>query len=298
MRHKIEGDFDTISLVTATYNSARYLEATLQSVLQQDYPALEYFVMDGASTDGTQAIIERYAEYLTHWESEVDTGMYDAIQKGFARSTGATMGYLNSDDLYLPHTLATVNAIFRDLPQVEWITSLRPMIWNKVGQPVDVMAFDGYHKQAFMRGEYLHGGHFMRETIQQESTFWRRSLWEKAGASLDTSLKLAGDFELWARFYQHADLVGVRTILAGFRVHGEQLTSIYTQDYEAEAIEAFQQHGGRFHGRLSASLRKHIAPIVPQVFKRIAASFGVTYRATNAVYNLKKGCWTLRYDYI
>lgn len=291
-------DFETISLVTATYNSARYLEATLQSVLQQNYPALEYFVMDGASNDGTQAIIERYSEHLTYWESEPDSGMYDAIQKGFTRSTGSIMGYLNSDDLYLPHTLATVNAIFRDLPQVEWITSLRPMIWNERGELVDVMAVDGFHKEAFIRGEYLHGGHFMRDSIQQESTFWRRSLWEKAGSSLDTSLKLAGDFELWARFYQHADLVGVRTILAGFRVHSEQLTAKQRRAYDDEAIKVFQRHGGHFHGRLGAALRKHIAPIVPRRFKRIAASFGTTYRATNAVYNLKESCWMLRYDYI
>jgi glycosyltransferase involved in cell wall biosynthesis len=291
-------DFETISLVTATYNSSRYLEATLQSVLQQNYPALEYFVIDGASNDGTQAIIERYADRLHYWESSPDTGMYDAIQKGFAGSTGTIMGYLNSDDLHLPHTLATVDAIFRDLPQVEWISSLRPIIWNVRGEAVDVMAFDGYHKTAFMRGEYLHGGYFMRESIQQESTFWRRSLWEKAGASLDTSLKLAADFELWARFYQHADLVGVRTILAGFRVHNEQLTAKQRRAYRDEALEVFERQGGRFHERLAAALRKHIAPIVPPPLKRVAASLGINYRATNAVYNLKKEAWTLRYDYV
>jgi glycosyltransferase involved in cell wall biosynthesis len=291
-------DFETISLVTATYNSSRYLEATLQSVLQQNYPALEYFVIDGASNDGTQAIIERYADRLTHWESAPDGGMYDAIQKGFTHSTGTIMGYLNSDDLHLPHTLRTVNTIFRDLPQVEWISSLRPMIWNEAGQPVDVMALNGYHKSAFMQGEYLYGGHYMRESIQQESTFWRRSLWEKAGGSLDTSLKLAGDLDLWARFYQHADLVGVRTILAGFRIHSEQLTSKQRQAYDSEAIAVFQRHGGHFQGRLGAALRKHISPIVPRRLKQVAGLLGINYRATNAVYNLKEGRWVLRYDYI
>lgn len=291
-------EFESISLVTATYNSAAYLEATIQSVIQQNYPALEYFIIDGASSDGTQEIIERYAKHLSYWESRPDKGMYDAIQKGFARSTAAIMGYLNSDDLHFPHTLATVNAIFRDLPQVEWISSLRPVIWNKTGEPVNVMAFDGYHKQAFMRGEYLKGGYFMRESIQQESTFWRRSLWEKAGGNLDSSLKLAGDLDLWARFYRHADLVGVRTILAGFRVHGEQLTAKQAQAYENEALLAFRQHGGKFHGRLGAAMRKYIAPIVPRRLKRIAALFGINYRAVNAVYDLQQGRWTLRYDYI
>lgn len=105
-----------ISIVTPSYNQGQYLEETLRSVLLQGYPNLEYFVMDGGSTDESVAILERYAPWLTHWESERDRGQAHAINKGLARATGQIAAYLNSDDLYLPDALAHVGQTFAQRP--------------------------------------------------------------------------------------------------------------------------------------------------------------------------------------
>lgn len=105
-----------ISIVTPSYNQGQYLEETLRSVLLQGYPNLEYFVMDGGSTDESRAILERYAPWLTHWESKRDQGQAHAINKGLARATGQIAAYLNSDDLYLQGALAHVGQSFVQRP--------------------------------------------------------------------------------------------------------------------------------------------------------------------------------------
>ncbi|MDQ7024401.1 MAG: glycosyltransferase family 2 protein [Anaerolineae bacterium] len=285
----------TITIVTPTYNSERYLEATIQSVLQQNYPALEYIIIDGASSDGTGDIIRRYESHLSYWSSESDNGMYDALQKGFARSTGQIMAWLNSDDMYPSWTLRTVANIFADLPTVDWITSIRPLIWNSDGLAVDAMALQGYSKSGFLRGEHLpHHKGFILEVIQQESTFWRRSLWDSVGATLNTALRYAGDFELWARFYQHSDLVGVRTPLGGFRQHGDQLSQQAPDAYYQEALTALQQHDGKHPSAWYHWKRHTLAPFFRQQLRRLGTTLGICYLTRIAVYNQDNHKWQIR----
>ena len=289
----------TITIVTPTYNSERYLEATIQSVLNQNYPALEYIIIDGASTDSTLDIIRRYASHLAYWVSEPDNGMYDALQKGFDRSTGQIMAWLNSDDMYPAWTLHTVASIFSDLPTVDWITSIRPLIWNKEGLAVDALALLGYSKNTFFHGEHLpnHKG-FTLEVIQQESAFWRRNLWEAVGATLNTSMRYAGDFELWARFYQHRDLVGVRTPLGGFRLHGNQLSQTAAEAYQQEALAAYYQYGGKRPSAWYNWKRHTLAPIFRQRLRRLGTRLGLCYPTQIAVYNQDAQRWQLRAMYI
>lgn len=289
----------TITIVTPTYNSERYLEATIQSVLQQNYPNLEYIIIDGDSTDGTLDIIHRYESHLAYWVSEADNGMYDALQKGFARSTGDIMAWLNSDDMYPAWTLRTVANIFADLAHVDWITSIRPLIWNSAGLAVDAMALLGYSKTGFLHGEHLpHHEGFTLEVIQQESTFWRRSLWDTAGATLDTSLRYAGDFELWARFYQHSDLVGVRTPLGGFRQHGDQLSHQAPDAYYQEALTALQQHGGTLPSVWYHWKRRYLAPFFRYQLRQLGTTLGFCYPTRTAVYNQSNRTWQIRATYI
>jgi glycosyltransferase involved in cell wall biosynthesis len=211
-----------LSLVTPSFNQAGFLDAALESVLSQHYPEIEYVVVDGGSTDGSRAIVARHADRLAWWCSEPDSGMYAALNKGFAHTRGEIMGWLNSDDLLLPGALRSVGEIFTRFPEVDWLSSLSVATFAPAGSSTGVSTIDGFSRIAFLDGAYLPGGTRQYGWIPQESTFWRRSLWEKSGAQLDASLQLAGDFELWSRFYQYAELVGTPTLLGGFRTHPKQ----------------------------------------------------------------------------
>ncbi len=240
-----------ISIVTPSFNQGAFLSETLRSVLDQNYPNLEYVVVDGGSTDNSVDIIEQHAVRLAWWVSEKDAGQYDAINKGFARMSGDVMAWINSDDKYLPWTFSLVAEIFANRPEVQWLTSCYPLYWDSAGQVVNCLHYDGFNRKAFLRGAYMSDmPWWTRGWIMQEATFWRRSLWERAGGRIDTSLSIAADFELWARFYQHAELFGVGVPLAGFRVHKTQKTASQMETYRREAEEILRRLGGRPPGPL------------------------------------------------
>ncbi len=214
-----------ISIVTPSFNQAPYLEAALKSVLDQNYPNLEYIVVDGGSTDGSVEIIRRYADRLAYWVSEADGGQMDAITKGFAHTTGEIMAWLNSDDMLCPWALPTVGHIFQDLPAVQWLTTRTPLRLNAAGEATAAYRVPGFARTWFYRGQHLGSEPGFVGYIQQESTFWRRELWEAAGGRVDARQTLAGDFELWLRFFEHADLVTVDVPLGSFRQHAGQKSS-------------------------------------------------------------------------
>ncbi|NJN99800.1 MAG: glycosyltransferase, partial [Anaerolineales bacterium] len=183
--------------------------------------------MDGGSTDGSVEIIKKYEKYLAYWQSQPDGGQYQAINAGFKRSTGEIMGWLNSDDKLHSQSLFKVAYIFSTHFEVDWIEGLMA-IWNKTGQLEWVEPSPKqWSRQDYLRGDY--------RWIQQESTFWRRSLWDKAGSVLDTSYKLAADLELWARFFRHGQLYRVVDVLGGFRRHGNQRSVLMIDQYVQEA---------------------------------------------------------------
>ena len=234
-----------ISIVTPSFNQGSFLEATIRSVLDQDYPNLEYVIVDGGSTDNSIQIIKKYAHKLTWWVSERDGGQYEALNKGFAQTTGEIMAWLNSDDKYLPWTFATLADILTSLPEVEWLTSVLHLFWDEAGRAVSCEEHPGFSRDLILSGGTLPGcGWPAWSFVQQESTFWRRSLWQKAGCHLDPRWSLAGDFELWLRFAAHAELFSVPTPLAGFRRHGNQKTSGNMDEYIRQAKEAFALRGG------------------------------------------------------
>jgi glycosyltransferase involved in cell wall biosynthesis len=206
----------SIALVTPVFNSAHYLEATIQSVLSQLYPNLQYVIADGGSTDGTLEIIRKYQHQLHAWFSEPDHGMYDALNKGFARTSADIMGWINASDLLHVRSLFTVGSIFQQFPQVDWITG-RPTILNAEGQAVAVLSLKRWSRFRFLAGANRY--------IQQESTMWRRRLWERAGGNLDTSWGPAGDFELWVRFFRHARLHSLDALVGAYRLHKDSLSA-------------------------------------------------------------------------
>ncbi len=219
----------------------------MRSVLDQGYPNLEYIVIDGGSTDRSVEIIRKYAKQLSYWVSEKDKGMYDAIQKGFANSTGEIMAWINSDDRYHPKSLFVIADVFSNLPTVQWLQS-NPSSMDEQGRIVANFASRRWSRYHFYLRDYKY--------IQQESTFWRKALWEKAGSSLRTDLKLAGDFELWLRFFDHAPLHILRSVTGTFRLRSGNQFSLdrideYNQECEVEITNRVK--------KLSNSERQNLA---------------------------------------
>jgi Glycosyl transferase family 2 len=251
----------SLTIVTPSFNQAEFLEAAMESVLSQRYPALEYVVMDGGSTDGSVEIIRRREAQINGWTSGPDGGHYAAVNAGFARTSGEIMAWLNADDQYLPWTFSVVAEVFAQFPEIEWVTTRWPLRWDKRGRAVRCAARPGYSRDAFFRGEYLPGEG--RAVIQQESTFWRRSLWERAGSQIDVGYPLGGDFELWARFFKLTELYAIDTPLGGFRVHGKQRSARQREQYTSDVQRALVAHGGRLPGPLDRVVpRRRRAKIV------------------------------------
>jgi len=234
-------EWPKITLVTAVYNGEEYLEATIRSIVNQGYPNLEYIVVDDGSTDGTAEIIRKYEREVSCWFSRANQGLYAALNAGFAKSTGEIMGWLNSSDMLQVNGLFTVGSIFRELRDVEWITG-RPTKISATGMTIDVLPIPRWS-----RGRFLAGAN---KYIQQESTFWRRSLWERAGGRLSTEFRAEGDFELWVRFFRHARLHSVNALIGGYRLHDHALSSSNMERYnrncdEIAAREVESLQGGR-----------------------------------------------------
>jgi glycosyltransferase involved in cell wall biosynthesis len=252
-----------ISIVTPSFNQAAYLEDTIKSVIEPAYPNLEYGVVDGGSTDGSADLIRRHAQRLAFWISEPDQGQYDAINKGFGRTTGEIMGWLNSDDQYLPWTLAVVGEVFATFPEVQWVTSLCPLHLDEQGKVISCGVSEGFSREGFFRGENLPAGNWHATGwIQQESTFWRRSLWNRVGGKLDLSCKIAADFDLWARFFREAELFGLTTPLAAFRLHAGQKTDQQFTAYCAEARDIFIRQGGKFPRGWESFVNNKLAKLI------------------------------------
>ena len=290
-----------ISIVTPNFNCADYLEHTIVSVLAQNYPNLEYIVIDDGSTDGSVEIISRHERRLTYWTTRPNRGQYATINEGFARTTGEVMAWLNSDDMYLPGAFSTVAEIFAHHPEVDWLTTTMHAAWNEQGQAVLVSDLHGFSRESFVRGgngpSSRDQGYklYTRGCIQQESTFWRRSLWERAGGYLDTSVTLAADYELWARFYQHAELYGVRALLGGYRFRTNQNTERFAKEYREQCRVVLQRYGGKPYGRTQAWLRRRVASSLYPALKRVpgATSLGLLFPAKVWVHSGRGGSWQL-----
>jgi glycosyltransferase involved in cell wall biosynthesis len=186
--------------------------------------------MDGGSTDNSVEIIKKYEKYLTYWQSKPDKGQYDAINEGFRKSTGEIMAWLNSDDKYHHHALFKAAYVFTTYPHMEWITG-RHTKWKPNGELMWVYpeSLARFSREKFLKKAYND------PSIQQESTFWKRSLWDKAGSMIRSDLDYAGDLELWMRFFRHAQLHSVETLLGGYREHGNQKAIVSLDKYTKEA---------------------------------------------------------------
>lgn len=200
-----------ITVVTTCYNHAPYIEATLQSVINQRYPHLEYIVIDGGSTDGSQEIIERYRNYLTDYFIEPNTLQIHKLIKGFTRATGDIFCMLNSDDIFEPTVLEEVAQFFSNNPQV------RVVYGNYSSIDTEGNLINRRKQIGFNRFIFMYDVNYMPQT----STFWRRDLYEEIGG-LTLDFDVAIDVDLWIRFADVTQIYHVCRYWSKYRVHPQQ----------------------------------------------------------------------------
>ncbi|MBN1438431.1 MAG: glycosyltransferase [Anaerolineales bacterium] len=283
------------SIVTPSFNQNSFLPRAMDSVLGQEIDDLEYIVIDGGSADGSAETIKAHAARLAYWTSRPDRGYADALNEGFRRSTGEIMGWLNSDDMLTPWALRVAESVFRALPEAEWITTLCPLVMDEAGMVISARQAEGFNARAFFRGRNapLVPG-FYSTVIQQESTFWRRSLWERSGARLDDSLRMAADFELWARFFRHAELHAVGAPLGCFRFQKRSFTSNEMKGYLDECRTVLQRHGYRPPSRAELAVRR-IARALP---RRLYPATGLAYPVSKIRQEGRGSAWIVSREWI
>ncbi|SDW04185.1 glycosyltransferase family 2 protein [Thiocapsa roseopersicina] len=225
-----------ISVVTPSLNQAKFLEATLQSVLSQGYSRLEHIVVDGASEDGSTMIIDAHSDHLADWVSEPDSGQANAINKGFAKATGDILCWINSDDLLAPGCLQRVADYFSNHPDAVWCTGQCQLI-NETGVPGQVLEVNA----ALPSISWLMHFRDNRAAILQPSTFWRREAWEAVGP-LREDLHYAFDFEFFYRIREHFGPPGqLDTVLSQFRLHDSSKTVSTGEMFLIEVMDVVRE---------------------------------------------------------
>ena len=265
-------DQPLVSIITPSYNHARYIEATMQSVLTQDYPRIEYIVVDGGSDDGTVDIIKKYANSLesdsllsenqkqasgihnsiTWWVSEKDKGQTDAINKGFARATGSILAWLNSDDTYEPDAVSAAVKYLQEHPEVGMVYGDCNFI-NESGRVIGKFN-SAQTDYRLLRQGYVH--------IPQQTMFFRADLWKQVGP-LDPSFYFAMDYDLWTRIAAISEIRYVPQTWANFRLHTSGKTILSDDRCWPEMVRVHYRDGGSFFSVIVAKyyIRKLIAPI-------------------------------------
>jgi len=202
--------FPGITIITPVLGDAQHLEATLRSVIYQCYPNLEFIVIEDGASDEQREILQRYRAHFLWQTCPRGTELCAALNLAFAKATGEILGWLEPGDMLLTNGLHVIGSVFASFPDVEWITG-RPFNFSPSGMPTGLK-----HLERWSRIRFLAGGN---KYIHRDTTFWRRSLWERAGGMLATEYGLAGEFEMFVRFFRHARLYSVDALIGGYRTH-------------------------------------------------------------------------------
>lgn len=230
-----------ISIVTPSYNQAQFIRATIDSVLSQDYPNFEYFVMDGGSTDGTVEILKSYGDKIK-WESKKDAGQTDAINKGLRKAKGEVFAYLNSDDVYMAGTLKAVGEYYATTSS-DWITG-DCIVIDEHGKP--------HHGGWLVRGYKrflmaLYSPTTLRiadSMLPQPSTFWSRKAWEKVG-EFNVKYRYVMDYDYWLRLAKYYKPHDLKLVLSGFRAQPDSKSETSRDKLMAEGLITLKENGAK-----------------------------------------------------
>lgn len=273
-----ESSLPLVSIVTPSYNQAQFLEETICSVLEQDYPRIDYWIVDGGSTDGSVEIIRRYASHLAGWVSEPDRGQTEAINKGFAMADGEILAWLNSDDTYVSGAISEAVDFLQAHPEVGMVYGDAHLI-DERGRVIGEFPArqTDYHR---LRRGYVH--------IPQQAAFFRGDLWRRVGP-LDPSFFFAMDYDLWVRLASLAPLKYHPRPWANFRLHGEAKSVAADDRCWPEMIRVHRREGGSWFSWLvfKATFRRLIYARLPLKFRlwvRKYVSFAVTIPSLAVLY--------------
>ena len=221
-----------ISVITPTLNQAQFIETTIKSVLEQNYPDLEYIIIDGGSTDGTIEIIRKYEKYLAYWVREKDAGQSAAINKGFRRATGEIIGWINSDDYYAPNCFWKIVRVFEEDDAVGIVYGDDNIVdeYNRV--------LDVYSVQGISYKKLLH----QKPDVVQPGAFYRRVYLDKVGL-LDVSLHYVMDYDLWLKIGRISKIRRIPEIMASFRLHSLSKTTLQRENFLREMLRVKSKYG-------------------------------------------------------
>jgi hypothetical protein len=222
-----------VSVITPSYNQAAYLEHTIRSVLGQDYPDLEYLIVDGASMDGSQEIIQKYEDQLAWWVSEPDSGQAEAINKGFRKATGDVIAWLNSDDVYAPGAIAAAVKVLSENPELGLVYG-NAVSFDRNGLPLNDLVFGDWGLQGLVAFNI----------ICQPAVFMHRSALESAGY-LDESYHMLLDHHLWLRIARSAKIRHIPEVWAFARHHADAKNVAQASKFGEEAYRLLEWMGAQ-----------------------------------------------------
>jgi len=208
-------EYPKISIITPSYNQGEYIEQTILSILNQNYPNLEYIIIDGGSTDCTVEIIKKYDASITYWVSEKDRGQSHAINKGLLIASGDIINWLNSDDYYEPGSLFKVAEAFQKTQKIHAILGRTRIVGGE---------YEQISKTEYRENDPFFN--FSKARIDQPSTFFSKEFYSKI-KELNEDLHLAMDLDLWLKFllyYKNENIFEINSILANFREHKDSKT--------------------------------------------------------------------------
>jgi glycosyltransferase involved in cell wall biosynthesis len=213
-----------VSIITPSFNQVAFLEQTLRSVLEQDYPHIEYIVIDGASTDNSTDIIKMYAERLAWWVSEQDSGQAEAINKGLVRTSGEIIAWLNSDDYYLPNVISKVVKVFEENPDVVMVYGDMLAV-DEHGQTINTLKYRQLSLEDLL----------CFQIVGQPAVFFRREAYEKTGG-LDSTFHFLLDHQFWIRIARHGKILHVPQTWAAARYHAQAKNRAKAVEFGREAF--------------------------------------------------------------
>lgn len=270
----------TISIITPSFNQAVYLEQTIQSVINQNYPAIEYIIIDGGSTDGSVEVIKKYDSHITYWVSEKDKGQSDAINKGLKLANGDIVCWLNSDDLFEPNTLNTIAQFFNEHADAHFVYGDGVIFYE-----------NGKKRDSHCKpGKVSHGVLSRCDPLQQPSTFWRRAIHEDIGF-IDESLFFTMDWDFFMRVALKYEMHYLPISFSRYRIHDAHKTGSGAVRRSQEVLGFVDRYGSDDY----INLFRAIYPYADEI-RRLRSKFGwrlgrlvfyVTHPKLASTYGLK-----------